>query len=170
MIEKKSIDLLIELESERLEAYLCPSGIPTISVGLTTYPNGEKVKLGDTITKEQSREYLKQTLEQFEKQVVLLLDGLPLPRKSLDALIIFTFNVGVGNFAKSTLLKKIKADKNNLEAIETEFLKWNKVNGKVVKGLTNRRKKEFDLYKKGILNQYSKSEIYDKYVHKCNLK
>ena len=67
-----------------------------------------------------------------------------------------------------TEIKKIKANKNDLETIGKEWLRWKKANGKELKGLTNRRKKEFDLYKKGILNQYSKSEIYD--IYKCNLK
>ncbi|MBO7226568.1 MAG: lysozyme [Bacteroidales bacterium] len=166
MLETKSLELLIELESEHLEAYLCPSGIPTIGVGLTTYPNGEKVKLGDVITKEQSREYLKQTLETFEKQVVLLLDGLPLPRKSLDALIIFSFNIGITAFAKSSLLKRIKEDKNNLTVIEKEFNRWIFCKGVKLKGLEKRRQAEYELFEKGILSQYSKSEIF----HKCNLK
>lgn len=166
MLETKSLELLIKLESEHLEAYLCPSGIPTISVGLTTYPSGEKVKLGDVITKEQSREYLKQTLETFEKQVVLLLDGLPLPRKSLDALIIFSFNIGITAFAKSSLLKRIKEDKNNLTLIEQEFKRWIFCKGVKLKGLEKRRQAEYELYEKGILSQYSKSEIF----HKCHLK
>lgn len=169
MIEKKSIDLLIELEGERLEAYLCPAGIPTIGVGLTTYPSGEKVKLGDKITQEQSREYLKQMLEEFEKQVVLLLDGLPLPRKSLDALIIFTFNVGVGNFAKSTLLKKIKAERNNLKEIEKQFNRWIYSGNRVLQGLMIRRLKEYQLYEKGILSQYTQKEK-EQIFHKCDLK
>lgn len=168
MLEKKSIDLLIELEGERLEAYLCPSGIPTISVGLTTYPDGRKVKLGDVITKEQSREYLKQTLEQFEKQVVLLLDGLPLPRKSLDSLIIFSFNVGIGNFAKSTLLKEVKKNRNNLKEIERQFNRWIYSGDKVLQGLIIRRLKEFELYEKGILGQYTQKEQNE--IFKCNLK
>ena len=168
MLENKSLELLIELEGERLEAYLCPSGIPTIGVGLTTYPDGRKVKLGDKITKEQSREYLKQTLEQFEKQVVLLLDGLPLPRKALDSLIIFSFNVGVGNFAKSTLLKEIKKNRNNLKEIEKQFNRWIYSGDKVLQGLIIRRLKEFDLYQQGILSQYTTKEREE--IFKCNLK
>lgn len=169
MLETKSLELLIEIEGERLEAYLCPSGIPTISVGLTTYPDGRKVKMGDKITKEQSREYLKQTLEQFEKQVVLLLGGLPLPRKSLDALIIFAFNVGVGNFAKSTLLKEIKKNRNNLKEIEKQFNRWIYSSDRVLQGLIIRRLKEYQLYEKGILSQYTQKEK-DQLFYKCNLK
>lgn len=168
MLENKSLELLIELEGERLEAYLCPSGIPTIGIGLTAYPDGRKVKLGDKISKEQSREYLKQTLEQFEKQVVLLLDGLPLPRKALDALIIFSFNVGIGNFAKSTLLKEIKKNRNNLKEIEKQFNRWIYSNNKVLQGLVIRRLKEYDLYKQGILNQYTQKERNE--IFKCNMK
>lgn len=168
MLEKKSIDLLVELEGEKLEAYLCPSGIPTIGVGLTAYPDGSKVKLGDKITKEQSREYLKQTLEEFEKQVVLLLDGLPLPRKSLDSLIIFSFNVGISAFAKSTLLKEIKKNRNNLKEIERQFNRWVYSGDRVLQGLMIRRLKEYQLYEKGILNQYTKKEQNE--IFKCNLK
>ena len=168
MLENKSLELLIELEGERLEAYLCPSKIPTIGIGLTVYPDGTKVKLGDKISKEQSREYLKQTLEQFEKQVVLLLDGLPLPRKALDALIIFSFNVGIGNFAKSTLLKEIKKNRNNLKEIEKQFNRWIYSNNKVLQGLVIRRLKEYDLYEKGILSQYTQKEQTE--IFKCNLK
>lgn len=168
MLEPKSLELLIELEGERLEAYLCPSGIPTISIGLTTYPNGEKVKMGDVITKQQSREYLKQTLEQFEKQVVLLLDGLPLPRKSLDSLIIFSFNVGIGNFSRSTLLKEIKKNRNNLKEIERQFNRWIYSNNKVLQGLIIRRQKEYILFEQGILSQYTQKEQNE--IFKCNLK
>lgn len=168
MLENKSLELLIELEGECLEAYLCPSGIPTIGVGLTTYPSGEKVKIGDTITKEQSREYLKQTLEQFEKQLVLLLNGLPLPRKALDSLIIFSFNVGVGNFAKSSLLKEIKKNRNNLKEIEKQFNRWIYSNNKVLQGLVIRRQKEYQLYEKGILSQFTTKERNE--IFKCNLK
>lgn len=168
MLETKSLELLIELEGERLEAYLCPSGIPTIGVGLTTYPSGEKVKLGDTITKEQSREYLKQTLEQFEKQIVLLLDGLPLPRKSLDSLIIFAWNVGVGSFAKSSLLKEIKKGRNNLTLIEKEFKRWIFCKGVKLKGLEKRRQAEYELYEQGILSQFTTKEQNE--IFKCNLK
>lgn len=168
MLENKSLELLIELEGERLEAYLCPSKIPTIGIGLTVYPDGTKVKLGDVISKEQSREYLKQTLEQFEKQVVLLLDGLPLPRKALDALIIFSFNVGIGSFAKSTLLKEIKKNRNNLKEIEKQFNRWIYSGDKVLQGLIIRRLKEYTLYEQGILSQYTKKEQNE--IFKCNMK
>jgi lysozyme len=53
--------------------------------------------------------------------------------------------VGIGAFKKSTLLKLVRANANN-PLIRNEFAKWNKAGGKVLKGLTNRRKEEADLY------------------------
>jgi lysozyme len=169
-MSNEGMKLLQQLEGCSLVAYPDSGGIFTIGFGNTKYLDGSPVKEGDKIDMALAIRLFEETVKDFEKQVRLILDGLVLPEICIDSLVIFAYNVGCSAFCKSTLLKKIKSDKNNLQAIETEFLKWNKVNGKVVKGLTNRRKKEFDLYKKGILNQYSKSEIYDKYVHKCNLK
>lgn len=60
------------------------------------------------------------------------------------ALISFTFNVGIGNFKKSTLLKHINAKK--FEAATLEFPKWNKAGGKVLKGLVRRRKAEAECF------------------------
>ena len=65
--------------------------------------------------------------------------------QQFDALVSFAYNVGVGNFAKSTLLKKVNANPND-PTIRSEFEKWNKANGRVLKGLVTRRKEEADLY------------------------
>lgn len=167
---KNGLSLLKEFEGCSLVAYQCSAKIWTIGFGSTFYANGEAVKEGDKIDMATANRLLEITVADFEKQVKLLLDNLYLPEICIDALVCLAYNIGTTAFAKSTLLKKIKSDKNDLKAIGKEWLRWNKVNGKELRGLTNRRKAEFELYKKGILNQYSKSEIYDKYVHKCNLK
>lgn len=167
---KDGLNILKEFEGFSLIAYQCSAGVWTVGYGSTHYANGEAVSEGDKIDIATANRLLEVMVAEFEKQIKLLIDNLYLPEICIDALVCLSYNIGITAFAKSTLLKKIKSDKNNLEAIENEWLRWNKVNGKVVKGLTNRRKKEFDLYKKGILNQYSKSEIYDKFIHKCNLK
>jgi lysozyme len=51
----------------------------------------------------------------------------------------------MGNLKSSTLLKKVNANPND-PTIAAEFLKWNKANGRALKGLTNRRIAEADLY------------------------
>ena len=65
--------------------------------------------------------------------------------QQFDALVSFAYNVGTANFAKSTLLKKVNANPNDA-SIRAEFGKWNKSNGRVLKGLVTRRKEEADLY------------------------
>lgn len=56
-----------------------------------------------------------------------------------DALVSFAFNVGTQAFKNSTLAKKINA--NTYNEIRERFLRWNKAGGKVLAGLTSRRKK-----------------------------
>jgi lysozyme len=59
--------------------------------------------------------------------------------------VSFAFNLGSGALSKSTLLKKVNANPNDA-SIGAEFLKWNKAGGKVLAGLTRRRKAESELY------------------------
>ena len=67
-----------------------------------------------------------------------------------DACISFIYNLGIGNFSKSTLLKKIKVDPND-PSIEQEFMKWINANGKPLEGLRRRRHSEWVLYSTGVL-------------------
>ena len=69
----------------------------------------------------------------------------PLSQNQYDALVSFTFNVGCNAFLNSTLLKKMR--NNDYDA--NEILRWNKSNGKVIKGLTERRKREMRLFANG---------------------
>ena len=163
--------LIRQFEGCSLVAYKCPAGKITIGYGNCYYADGSPVQMGDKIDMATANQLFDNVLEQFEKQVTLLIGttlNTTLPKQSKDALVSFAYNCGTGALAKSTLLKKIKADKNNLPEIEKEFMKWNKAGGKELKGLTRRRKAEFEMYKEGILSQYSKKEIYEMY--KCNYK
>lgn len=164
---EKGKALIRQYEGCRLVAYKCPAGVWTIGYGNTFYADGTPVKEHDKIDQATANQLLDLTLEKFERQVRLVLgDVLPtLPKESVDALVSFAYNCGVSAFAKSTLLKKIKADKNGIAAINAEFAKWNKAGGKVLAGLTKRRKAEFELYLEGILGQYSKREIIRLYVN-----
>ena len=62
-----------------------------------------------------------------------------------DALVSFTYNVGIANLKKSTLLRKVNMNPND-ETIRDEFMKWTKAGGKVYNGLVKRRKDEADYY------------------------
>ena len=120
-------------------------GIVTIGYGNTFYPDGTKVKITDSqITREKAFYILEKTVEKFRIQVKKYVKT-KLTKNQEDALVSFAYNVGIGNFSKSTLLKLVNINPNDA-MIAKEFLKWNKQAGKELKGLTNRRIKESALY------------------------
>jgi len=135
-------------EGLRLKAYICPAGKWTIGYGNTFYEYGSKVKKGDTISKNRAEELFENILYQFSKEVKSLLKT-ELNDNQFSALVSFSYNVGIGNFSKSTLLKLVNINPSN-PSIKNEFIKWNKGGGKTLYGLTIRRQKEADIYFKEI--------------------
>ena len=133
-----------DFEGCRLEAYLCPASVPTIGYGSTYYEDGRPVKLGDAITQERADQLFEAIAEDFAKRVRSLLK-VALNENQFSALVSFTYNVGVANLKKSTLLKKVNINPLD-QTITDEFLKWNKAGGKVLAGLTRRREQEAKLY------------------------
>lgn len=143
-LNKKGIDLMHQFEGLQLEAYLCPASKWTIGYGNTYYENGKPVKQGDKITEERADQLFLMIVEDFAKAVRGLLKT-TLNENQFSALVCFAYNVGVANLKGSTLLKKVNINKDD-KTIREEFLKWDKVAGKVMAGLTKRRKAEVDLY------------------------
>ena len=135
---RKGIEFIKAHEGLRLDAYLCPAGVPTIGYGHT-----HGVKMGDRITEEQAEKFLIDDLAVAETEVNRY--GLHLTQNQFDALVSFVFNVGVGNFRSSTLLKRLKANPNDPD-IANQFKKWVYGNGKVLPGLVRRREDEAKLY------------------------
>lgn len=134
--------LIKSFEGYRSEAYLCPAGVWTIGYGHT---NG--VVPGDTCTRDEADEFLKEDLLTAENAVNA--QNLDLNQCQFDALVSFVFNVGVANFQKSTLLKMLRHDTIARDTLETEWKKWKYAAGKELKGLVRRRAAEWDLYKNG---------------------
>lgn len=126
------------------KAYRCPAGILTIGIGCT---NSKWTSKG-TITLEECKQAFNEDIKRFEKGIDDL--GLNLKSYERDALISFAFNCGIGALQTSTLLKDIKA--NRRANITSDFLMWNKANGKVLQGLTNRRMAEANLFLYGKYN------------------
>jgi lysozyme len=143
-LNKAGIDLMHDFEGCRLEAYLCPASVPTIGYGSTYYEDGRPVKLGDAITQERADQLFEAIAEDFAKRVRSLLK-VGLNENQFSALVSFTYNVGVANRKKSTLLKKVNINPSD-PTITDEFLKWNKAGGKVLAGLRRRREEEAKLY------------------------
>lgn len=132
-------DIIRQSEGLRLKAYLCPAGKLTIGYGHT----GPDVKTGMTITEEDANTLLSQDLVAAEKAIGGAV-SVTITDNQFSALVSFVFNLGAGNFCGSTLLKKLNA--NDVFGAADEFLRWNKVNGQVLAGLTRRREAERTLF------------------------
>lgn len=127
-----------------LTSYKCPAGVWTIGVGTTYYPDGSRVKEGDTCSLQQAYDYLKHELTTTELKVDSITTD-AIDQSQFDSLVSFAYNVGVGNLKASTLLKKV--NKNPEDAsIETKFNKWVYAKGVKPQGLARCRKSEAWLY------------------------
>jgi len=138
-ISNKGVNLIKEFEGLELKAYKDSVGVLTIGYGST----GPHVTVGMTITESQAEVLLKKDLSRFEKGVDDLVT-VPLNQNQFDALVSFSFNLGLGNLKSSTLLRKL----NSLDYIgaANEIPRWDKAGGKILKGLTRRRLAEKELF------------------------
>ena len=142
-ISEEGKDLIKLFEGVRLKAYKCSAGVPTIGFGNTYYPNGDKVKMGDTITLEQARDLFDDLIVRYERIVESKLK-VDVKQNQFDALVSHTYNTG----GSTTLFKLVNMEANK-EKIKDWFLtKYITANGKVLQGLKNRRLKEWELYNK----------------------
>lgn len=146
-IEKVSsdgLDFIAKHEGLRLSAYLCPAKVLTIGYGTTRYPNGNRVKQGEKITKEYALELLKHDVNNFELAVDAMATD-KLNQNQFDALVSFAYNLGSDALRKSTLLKLVNNNHND-PRIRKEFQRWVFANGKKLGGLIRRRQDEANLY------------------------
>jgi lysozyme len=139
---KKGLELIAEFEGFSPTIYKDVAGYPTIGFGHLLKENEEKL-FQNGITKEQAYELLAKDVKEAENAIIKYV-RVPLTQNQFDALVSFVYNVGSGNFQKSTLLKELNA-KNYAKAAD-EFLKWTKAGGKEYKGLVRRRQKERELF------------------------
>jgi len=141
--EQTAAELCKLFEGCYLTPYLCPAGIPTIGYGATFYETGIRVTLADpAITKARALELLTWMItKQFAPKVRQLCPGAE--GNQLAALIDFTFNLGAGSLAGSTLRKCVNV--GDWVGARVQIMRWNKANGKVLAGLTRRRQTEYAL-------------------------
>lgn len=140
-LSQRGIDLIKQFEGYSSKAYPDPAtgGAPwTIGYGTT---NG--VKPGMVITAEQAEKMLRDDVAKLESGVSALLTA-PTTQGQFDAMVSLAYNIGLGNFGKSTLLKKHNARCYTCAA--DQFRVWNRANGKVMNGLTKRRSAEREVY------------------------
>jgi len=142
---KKCLEMLAHHEGVRTKPYRCPAGLWTVGVG---HLIGDGKSLPDswnrTFSLEEVYAILAKDVERFERGVNRYIT-VPLKQHEYDAIISFSFNLGLGVLQRSTLRQALnRGDKEG--AIES-LLKYNKAGGKVLKGLDNRRKDEAALFK-----------------------
>jgi GH24 family phage-related lysozyme (muramidase) len=142
-----ALKIIRKWEGCRLEAYLCPAGVPTIGYGATRMID-RAVRMGDKITQEMAYEMLQNEVENLFAPGVFEL--LPVAKKwraeQIAAIVSFAYNIGLGALEESTLRKRILAGEDPSKVVIEELPRWNKGGGKVLEGLVNRRKDEIALF------------------------
>jgi lysozyme len=125
-------------EGCRLEAYQDSGGVYTIGYGCT-----ENVCPGMTITQGEADAMLKAAVLPVCRAINKLV-RIVLEQNQFNALVSFTYNVGIGAFENSTLLQKL--NNGDFRGAQKEFLRWNKVAGEINAGLVDRRARESLLF------------------------
>ncbi len=136
-----ALALIATFEGVRNTPYLDAVQVPTVCYGHT----------GDVEPRWYSAAECRALLREDASKAahaVRRLSKVPLAQPTFDALVSFTYNVGEGNLAASTLLRKLNA--GDIAGACNELPRWNKARGRVLPGLTKRRLAERDLCLKGV--------------------
>lgn len=135
-ITGECVTLIKHYEGMKLRAYKDMVGVWTIGYGHT----GPEVHSGLVWTPEQAEQALRDRLDnEFVPGVLKALTKRPQPCE-LDAMVSLAYNVGVGAFSNSTLVKKYNA--GDTDGAAEQFHRWTIAEGKSVKGLRRRRAAE----------------------------
>lgn len=126
-------------EGCKLVAYKDVGGVWTIGYGST----GPHVFPGLIITQAQADAYLDADLARFEQSINSKVK-VSINQNQYDALVSLAYNIGVAGFERSTVLRRLNS--GDYDGAADAMLMWNKVNGKIVKGLVNRREAERKLF------------------------
>ena len=136
-IDEKGLAMIKSFEGCKLTAYKCVASEKYFTIGYGHY--GSDVKAGMTITEERASELLRNDVSGAEL-VVNEKVKVPITQSMFNALVSFVYNIGSGNFCKSSLLKKLNL--KDYKGASEEFHKWRKSGGMVLRGLEVRREKE----------------------------
>ena len=155
-VSDSAVEVIKHHEGKRNKPYSCPALLWTIGYGHVLYPEQAKLKLEErkaySLRPEHDKIWsdggidaiLRSDLTRFESGVLRLCPGAINSQAHFDALVSFSFNVGLGSLQSSTL--RMKYNRGEYEAAADEFLKWNKGGGRVLLGLTRRRLAEQALF------------------------
>lgn len=163
-VGQKARALMHHFESCKLRAYPDPGtgGKPfTIGWGMTYYPDGRRVQLGDIITQAQADAMFVQLLDRdFAAPVSAAIGDAPTTAAQFGAMVALAYNIGIGprvwvsgmqkGFRQSDVLKHHRAGQYDFAALA--FGSWIKASGKVMSGLVRRRAAEAALYREDMAN------------------
>ena len=154
-VSKQCIEMIKHHEGVRTKPYRCPALLWTVGVGHVIDPNHIKVKFEDrknialpdewnrVLSMAEVDRILAEDLANFERGVLRLCPT-GLTQGRFDALVSFSFNVGLGNLQRSTI--RMKHNRGDFEEAAEAFMQWTKAGGKELPGLVKRRKDEKALY------------------------
>ena len=137
--------LIERFEGCKLHAYKVAIGIWTIGYGHTSFAGPPRVHEGLTITQEEADELLAKDLAIPERTVNDLVK-VPLTQNQFDALVSLVYNVGAGNFRRSSVLKSLNY--KDYKGAARDFRRLNTAAGKVLRDLVDRRAAEAALFLK----------------------
>ena len=152
----RAIAMIKHDEGVRVKPYRCPALLWTVGVGHVIDQSHIKVPMQErkslpipagwdrVLTMEEVNAILAKDLESFERGVLRLAPNLAGRQSKFDACVSFSFNVGLGNFQRSTIRMKIQREEWDQAA--DSFLMWTKAGGKELPGLVKRRKGERALF------------------------
>lgn len=143
LLDKEGLEFIKGWETFRAKPYLCDAGVWTIGFGHT-----KNVTAGTLpCVYEKALKWLREDVAEAELAVNRLVKA-SLTQREFNALVSFTFNVGVDNFRKSTLLKRLNA--GDKPAASQEMLRWVYVKDanakRISRGLVRRRAAERDAF------------------------
>jgi lysozyme len=149
-LSRRGEAFITHFEGVYTHLYNDPAGHCTIGVGHLVHHgpcNGsEPASFRNGISRTQAVELLRKDAKPFAREVERLVT-VPLEQHQLDALVSFAYNVGLGAFGSSTLLRKL--NQGNYDAVPSELARWVKGGGKTLPGLVRRRRAEGDLFEGG---------------------
>jgi lysozyme len=153
------IHLIKFFEGVRYKPYMCSGNVWTVGCGHALYPRQLAMNLADRAkfdlkpednrewTKEEVDGLLKHDIQRFELGVLRLLGTLQPTQSEFDALVSFSFNLGLGTFQRSTVRSAfIRGDKTRAGEV---LLKYCRAGGRVLKGLQRRRMAEHAMFMSG---------------------
>lgn len=136
----EAINIIKKFEGCKLKAYKCPAGIWTCGWGNTINVNENTI-----YTQDEADKILIDTVNDFANKVKSYIKK-DINNNQLCACVSLAYNIGLGNFKNSTLLRKI--NEGDFQEASKAFMSWIFINKKESQGLINRRKAEQELFDK----------------------